>query len=158
MSGPTEAVAKQGWSKDLADCVPKLITAYPVVAAKFMEAHPDLWMRCDYTWRSKQFQFDLFKKGRTLIDGVWKVTGAKVTDKDGINSPSHHNVYPSRALDFIIFRGKTPLWSTKADPVAQALYIEVGRLFESQGIVSGATWKSDWKDPGHVQDSLEPVV
>lgn len=155
MSGPRPDIAKQGWSKDLADCVPALVAAYPIVAPKFMAAHPDLWMRCDYTWRSPAFQFELFKKGRKLdgASGFWVVVDSKliVTKNDGINTPSKHNPYPSCALDFIIFRGKVPLWSSKADPVAQALYIEVGRLFEAQGIVSGATWEHDWKDPGHVQ-------
>ncbi len=153
MSEPRPDVAKQGWSKDLADCDAKLIAAYPLVVAAFSKAHPDLWMRCDYTWRSNVFQFELFKKGRKLdpVSGLWVVADEKlvVTKIDGVSKPSNHNFYPSRALDFIIFRGKIPLWSTKADPVAQALYAEVGRLFESHGIVSGAFWK--WPDPGHVE-------
>jgi len=151
MSEPSEAVKRQGWSKNLADCDQKIINAYPIVAAKFGMAHPDLWMRNDYSWRSAEFQHSLFEKGRKLVNGVWVLVdpALKVTNNDGILNPSKHQPYPSHALDFIIFRGQAALWSSKTDLVSKALYEEVGHLFESQGLVSGAFWK--WVDAGHVQ-------
>jgi hypothetical protein len=149
---PSEAILKQGWSKDLVDCVPSIVTAFPVVAANFMKAHPDLWIRPDYSWRSPAFQFSLYEKGRVLKNGIWvlEFPNLKVTDQDGTIKRSHHNVYPAQALDFIVFRGKTPLWP-KSNPENAALYSELGRAFNMHGLISGATWKYDWKDEGHVQ-------
>ena len=149
---PNPAILKQGWSKNLADCVPKLIDAYPIVITKFTDFHTSLTVRLDYTWRSVPFQQSLFEKGRTLVDGVWVLTHPelKVTNNDGVKKPSKHNVYPSLALDFIIFSGKTPRWSSDYDQEARQLYKEMGRMFEAQGCVSGAMWKP-WADPGHVQ-------
>ncbi len=36
-----------------------------------------------YGYRTPAEQFELFKKGRTLTNGVWKVTGKTVTQLDG---------------------------------------------------------------------------
>ena len=155
MSEPVGEVAAQGWSKDLADCHPSIVAAYPIVEAQFLKAHPDLWMRPDYTWRSPAFQHTLFEKGRAIQGGVWVLVNAseKVTDDDGVIRASHHNVYPSQAADFIIFREKSPLWSNPHDleDVNTKLYIEIATMFEAQGLVAGATWKFNWKDYSHVQ-------
>lgn len=54
-----------------------------------------------YGHRTPYVQFELFKKGRTLINGVWIVTdpGRVVTYKDGISKLSKHNPNPSLAVD-----------------------------------------------------------
>lgn len=152
MREPSAAIAKQGWSKDLADCDDRIIAGYTSSSTEFLAAHKDLWMRPDYAWRSPAFQFTLFQKGRELRNGVWVLVDEKlkVTDQDGTVKRSHHNVYPSQALDFIIFRGKVPLWASSSKENA-ALYIEMGNLLAKRGLISGAVWKYNWKDPGHVQ-------
>jgi peptidoglycan L-alanyl-D-glutamate endopeptidase CwlK len=51
--------------------------------------------------RSVKEQFDLFTKGRKLINGVWQVADRKkiVTNLDGKTKKSKHNEYPSMAVD-----------------------------------------------------------
>ena len=52
-----------------------------------------------FGFRSKEEQFELYKKGRKLVDGKWIKVGATVTNLDGINNMSEHNYSPSRAID-----------------------------------------------------------
>ncbi len=52
-----------------------------------------------YGYRTPEEQFELFKKGRTLTNGVWKVTGKTVTQLDGKTKMSNHNSNPSKAID-----------------------------------------------------------
>ncbi len=151
--GPSPETLKAGWSKSIEDCHDNLRQVFPIVQARFLAKHPDLTMRCDYTWRSPEFQHKLFEKGRAFADGEWKIFDKSqvVTYVDGTVKRSHHNPYPSQALDFIIFRNKKPLWGTKDKPENFALYVEIGKMFEEHGLISGATWKYNWKDAGHLQ-------
>lgn len=52
-----------------------------------------------YGYRTPAEQFELFKQGRTLTNGVWKVTGKTVTNLDGKTKMSNHNSNPSKAID-----------------------------------------------------------
>lgn len=56
-----------------------------------------------YGNRDHAAQFELYKKGRTLINGVWIITdqGKVVTYKDGYQKMSMHNYMPSKAVDSI---------------------------------------------------------
>lgn len=142
-----EDVKKQGWSKDIHDCHDRIRKAWPTVKSEWEQLHPGYSLKCDYTYRSPEFQFELYKKGRSLIDGKWVVTdpSKKVTDKDGKN-PSHHNVYPAQAVDvYILSPSKNIIWENPQ------LYTELGRLWEKHGLIAGATWKFNWKDYPHVQ-------
>lgn len=156
---PSPEVVKAGFSKDLADCDQRIQDAFPLVRADFIKLHPDLDLKIDYTYRSPALQFELFKKGRTLdqISGQWVLTdrAQRVTDKDGVNSKGEHNFYPSKAADIYIRRGINILWPLPKDNPEytdrNALYEELGRLWERRDVTSGATWRFAWKDPPHVQ-------
>ena len=52
-----------------------------------------------YGYRTPAEQFELFKQGRTLVGGVWKVTGKTATQLDGKTKMSNHNSNPSKAID-----------------------------------------------------------
>lgn len=54
-----------------------------------------------YGHRTKEEQFELFRQGRSLVDGWWKITEPKkvVTNFDGKVKKSKHNYYPSKAID-----------------------------------------------------------
>lgn len=52
-----------------------------------------------YGHRSPEEQFELYKKGRKLVDGKWVKVGATVTNLDGKNKKSNHNTNPSKAVD-----------------------------------------------------------
>ena len=155
-TAPAADVLARGWSKSISDCHPRIRAAWPIVQQAFIAAHPDCTFRVDYTWRSKEFQFDLFKLGRTLTDGQWVVTDKSkiVTDKNG-DVPSHHNVYPSQAVDVYIVRGGLIVWPSASSASVCALYTELGQLWEQQGLVSGAVWRFGWKDWPHTQVDYE---
>ena len=54
-----------------------------------------------YGYRSPEIQFELYKKGRELINGKWVLVDKKkrVTNCDGIDIKSNHNTFPSMAAD-----------------------------------------------------------
>lgn len=52
-----------------------------------------------FGYRTPAEQFELFKKGRTLVGKEWKVTGKTVTNLDGKTKMSNHNSNPSKAID-----------------------------------------------------------
>jgi peptidoglycan L-alanyl-D-glutamate endopeptidase CwlK len=56
-----------------------------------------------YANRDQVVQFELYKKGRSLINGVWVITDQSkiVTYKDGYQKMSMHNYMPSRAVDAV---------------------------------------------------------
>lgn len=158
---PSPAAKKQGWSKKLEDCHERLCIAHPQVEAEWAELHPELKLQLDYTWRSPEFQFELFKKGRELKNGKWVVVDKKkvVTEKDG-TKPSHHNVYPAQAIDVYIKRNGVMMWPSDGDATVghNKLYQELGKLYEKHGLVAGATWKYNWKDWNHVQVAYTIMV
>jgi len=60
--------------------------------------------------RTPEEQFELFKKGRSQVNGVWRVNhpGKVVTYKDGYEDRSKHNEYPSMAVDVVPYYGVKP--------------------------------------------------
>ena len=97
--------------------------------------------------RSPEEQFELFKKGRQEIDGVWKKVGATVTNLDGTVKRSRHNDYPSRAVDVVPY----PIdWNNiKA-------FEEMGRVVKRKAAELGISveWGGEWprfRDLPHFQ-------
>src|SRR5208282_5016169 len=84
-------------SKNLSDCHIKLREAYPLVVAEFEASHPGYTVKLDYTYRSPDLQLELYKKGRTFVNGQWIVTDKSQVVTDLLKG--HHNVYPAQALD-----------------------------------------------------------
>ena len=149
-------ILKQGWSKSIEHCNKKLQDAYNYALPKFLGAHPSLGARCDYTWRSPDFQRELYARGRKFENGVWTIVDPKIIVTQ--NLVSHHNPFPASAFDFIIFRGKIPLWITKENAQEViALYKKFGTFCQEKGVVSGALWKFTWKDWSHIQGSYDSV-
>lgn len=142
----------QGWSKDVSDCHEKIKAAYPSVLAQFVAAHPDCNLKVDYTYRGPALQMELYKKGRQLLNNEWVVVDATqvVTQQDGTKVKSHHNTYPAQAADIYIVQNGKILWDSP-------LYEELGHLWEKQGLISGATWKYQWKDKDHVQCAYDLI-
>lgn len=148
----------QGWSKSLEDCHEAIINAYAPVCEEFVRCFPACDLQVDYTYRGKDLQFELFKKGRELQNGAWIVVDKSkvVTDKDG-SQPSHHQTYPAQAADIYIREKGKILWPPDAhNDTAEAsrvrsLYIKLGTLWMAHGLIAGANWKYSWKDLPHVQ-------
>lgn len=82
--------------------------------------------------RTPAEQFELFKKGRTFINGVWKKTGNVVTNIDGITKLSRHNYLPCTAFDTGLFNGNSFLGDS---PLYK--HVREGKKF-------GLDWGGDW--------------
>ena len=65
-------------------------------------------------FRTSEDQFELFKKGRKLVNGLWIITNKKkvVTYRDGLMKLSKHNFNPSKAMDAVPYiEGKGVTWN-----------------------------------------------
>ena len=92
------------------------------------------------TYRSPAEQAALYAKGRSA-------PGCIVTNCDGLKTPSHHNTFPSHALDFcILIHGKVS-W----DPEE---YKWIGFLGQARGLVWGGAWPT-FPDAPHLELAKE---
>ena len=149
MVAPSETCLKQGWSKSIQDCHPKLRTVWEEFVPWFALKFPHLTMRADYTWRSQEFQMALWAEGRKKSpDGTWTIVDEKLVKTWA--QKSKHNFYPSHAVDYIVFQANKPLWAN-VGPGNSEIYIKCGEFFQSRGITSGAIWRFSWKDYGHLE-------
>lgn len=150
-------------SKDVLDCHLSIRNAWPTIVKAFETEYkaPGLLLFPDYSYRTPADQFEIFKHGRELQNGIWVLVNPKLkrTDKDGTLKPSHHNVYPAQALDFNIRKdgGKTIIWPNPENPDVCSLYRYIGELWDKAGLIGGATWKYSWRDWSHVQVAYEIV-
>lgn len=100
-----------------------------------------------YGHRAPAEQFELFKQGRRLENGVWVIENKSkvVTYKDGTDKKSMHNEYPSLAVDVVPY----PLdWN------------DTKRFYMFVGFVRGVAYKlgiplrvgADWDGDTEVKD------
>lgn len=100
-----------------------------------------------YSERSSEEQFELFKKGRELIDGEWVVIDESqvVTYIDGYTKKSMHNYSPSKAVDVVPY----PIdWQ------------DMDRAYHFAGFVKGVAtmmgikvrWGGDWDGDNSFKD------
>lgn len=100
--------------------------------------------------RTPEEQFELFKKGRKLVNGKWEIDdrSAVVTYMDGFNKKSRHNHYPSHAVDIVAYVNGKYTWDEKhllylmglVKGIANKLFIE-GKV--KHQIKNGANWNND---------------
>ncbi len=100
------------------------------------------------SYRSPAEQFELYKKGRKLVNNKWVKIGPVVTDKDGYLKLSRHNYLPAVAFDFGIFKGDQYLGESK-------YYSNVQRG-EKYGLFWGGNW-STLVDRPHLEIPLTIV-
>jgi hypothetical protein len=143
----------QASSKNINTCHNSIIKAFPIVCQQWEAAHPGMSLKVDWCYRTPADQFEIFKEGRTLdqASGQWIISDKSkvVTEDDGVTFKSHHNVFPSQAADIYITQDGNILWGENDSELA--LYVELGKLWEGQGLISGSTWKYSWLDHPHVQ-------
>ena len=134
----------------------KLITAHIDLQLIFNEVIKIIDNTIVFGYRDPQIQFELFKKGRTLIGGVWIVTnkGEVVTNCDGIKIKSKHNSYPSEAVDSVPY----PINWEDIDSMyvlAECVLEIASRLKEEGKITHDIEWGGNWtrfkKDYPHYQ-------
>jgi hypothetical protein len=124
-------------SRDLKLADPKIVGIYQVTKAIFEKRFPAYELRPICTYRSPEEQLVAFKAGRSQLDGYKK--------------KSNHNLSPSRAIDFGIFRKSDGAWTDTLAEKGQmpkdlrtALYWICGQLAQR----NGARWGGDWDGDG----------
>jgi peptidoglycan L-alanyl-D-glutamate endopeptidase CwlK len=100
-----------------------------------------------YGHRTSDEQFELFKQGRELIEGVWVKTSNQptITNCDGTQKLSKHNTWPSQAVDVAPYFTESPhiRWGNKDSFYYFAGYVR--GMAQSMGIKIrwGGNWDSD---------------
>jgi peptidoglycan L-alanyl-D-glutamate endopeptidase CwlK len=133
-------------------------------SSKLRIAHPDLKIlfshvieRFDntilYGHRTSAEQFELFKKGRKLVKGIWKIFNKKlvVTYKEGTNKKSKHNYFESHAVDATPY----PInWDDKERMYYFAGYVmaKAEELYYDGLITHKIRWGGDWDGDTEVDD------
>jgi hypothetical protein len=127
-------------SRELSDADPLLASAFNRVKDIFERTLPGFELRVTCTHRSVEEQNQLFREGKSRLDGVTK--------------KSLHNEYPSRAIDVGIFKSygkKLPAQYVDSliEPgrmsreLVTSLYWNVAQLFQRFGFRSGNDWNNN---------------
>lgn len=103
-----------------------------------------------YGYRSPDEQFELFKKGRRLINGIWTITDRKsvVTYKDGYKDLSKHN--KAEAVDVYAYfpNNRGEAWNKLALTYIAGIVHSVSEELYAKGeishkVISGINWDDD---------------
>jgi peptidoglycan LD-endopeptidase CwlK len=119
-----------------------LATCNPILQNLFKEVIKHFDCKVLYGYRTPQEQLELFKKGRSLVNGAWVVTNQKlvVTDKDGTIKKSNHNFNPSIAVDVVPY----PVdWKNTKRFYYFAGFVKGIAATMNYKIVSGGDWDND---------------
>lgn len=125
---------------------PELVRRYTGFEAEFQSmTGRQLYKTC--VWRSCECQFEYFKVGRELQNGIWVVTNKAIikTNIDGITKKGRHNVFPSQAIDVAIDFDPGPGKHLSWDAAA---YEPFAVLAPKHGLV----WGGDWNGNGRSDD------
>ena len=107
-----------------------------------------------YGHRSPEFQFGLFKKGRKEVSpGVWEIVDRSkvVTNADGYQKQSDHNLFPSKAIDAAPY----PVDLTDLSRIRYFAGYAMGvaaELKHSGKITHSLRWGGDWDDDTDLKD------
>jgi peptidoglycan L-alanyl-D-glutamate endopeptidase CwlK len=129
--------------------------------AKLETCHPDLQEVFKYViksydctiihgQRTPEEQFELFKKGRSFVEGRWKIVKPQhvVTYLDGYEKLSNHNYEPSRAVDVMPWYGIKPhiRWDDFAEMKRFGMMVKgvICILRKHKDIENDITWGGDW--------------
>ncbi|HUT86408.1 MAG TPA: M15 family metallopeptidase [Elusimicrobiales bacterium] len=131
--------------------------------------HEDIELICEYSihdtdfsvlWghRSKKIQFELFKQGRKLVNGIWIIEDKKkiITNKDGKEKLSTHNFYPSKAFDLAPY----PIdWKNipRFFYLANVVKATASFLLNTGKISHRIVWGGDWKMKDYPHFELRSV-
>jgi len=98
----------------------------------------DFSIICSY--RNKFEQFDLFKKGRKLENGIWVIEDKNkiVTYNDGIKKKSLHNKLPALAVDIVPY---PTLYSSEKEFYQLAGFVKLTAKFLGVELVWGGDWR-----------------
>jgi peptidoglycan L-alanyl-D-glutamate endopeptidase CwlK len=120
-------------SRDFQHANETLVERYKLLAKEFEEQNPGKRLIVTCTYRSPKEQNRLYKQGR------FGNAGPILTYKDGKNSKSRHNFFPSTALDVAVVVGGKAVWAEEA-------YWPLLPLAKKYNLQSGGGWVrfADW--------------
>jgi hypothetical protein len=136
-------------SRDLNDLEEQLKDAFVAAKKEWELENPGYIVRPSSTYRDPEYQFSLYKSGRTQQeDGSWKLTNPKkwLTDKDGHKNKSKHNLYPSQAVDVFFVKKSDPSVADWSSELFQSFSV---KMLSRAGIKWGGHWKR--KDRPHFE-------
>lgn len=133
--------------------------------------HPDLQLIVDATLelcvvdfsiheghRPVEKQFEYYKKGRTFIEGRWKLTDPKkkITNIDGHYKKGKHNYLPSLAFDFTAYVPDKPelTWdSIHLTYIGASMILIAEFLYKDGEIEHKLRWGGNWDRDGDLADN-----
>ena len=98
-------------------------------------------------------QFEYFKVGRELKNGLWIKTGATITNCDGYTLLSNHNYNPSLAFDFYAYvLGNPKLTYDKIHLTAIATtFLNMAKFLLDDGLIThNIRWGANWDQDGEL--------
>ena len=133
----SEFTSKTYTSRDLRLSDPKWLEIWPQIRDDY-GCETGLCLEISCTYRSPKAQNDIWKMAATK--GIW------LTDFDGIEKLSVHNIFPSKALDvYPHMAGKImPIWDID-------VFEPIGKLAEKYGLRWGGNWSGKKKDRPHLE-------
>lgn len=131
----------------------ELNTAEPDLITLFTEVVKYFDNSIIYAYRDQAIQFELFKKGRELINGIWVITNQNkvVTYKDGYQKLSMHNYSPSMAVDALPY----PINYKDTDRMRYFAGFVMGtavQLKEQGKMTYNIRWGADWDRDSFLDD------
>ena len=122
----------------MAHCHPVLKERYLALKSDF-EQSTGWRLKETCTWRSKEMQQELYKKGRQGIASEKPVTWV-----DGVHVLSRHNVFPARAVDVAVVVNGVISWSWEH-------YGSLGPLSGKHQLKWGGSWAAPKTDNPHLE-------
>ena len=123
----------------------KLSTCHPDIQKVILEAVKQFDFTVLYGTRTVDEQFELYKQGRTLSNGVWVKTGRTVTELDGKVKKSKHNSTPSLAVDLAPY----PIdWNNIQRFKDMAKVV----LACAKNLGVDLVWGADWDSDGDIEE------
>lgn len=101
--------------------------------------------------RTPNEQFEIYKKGRQFVNGVWKKVGTTYTGKDGFKNKSRHNYLPATAVDIVLIQPN----GVELEAGPQENKIKAGAL--AFGFEWGGDWPEGQQDLPHIQLPLSKL-
>ena len=130
-------------SREFAHCNETLVERFKQLTLDFEAQQPGKKLIVTCTYRSPKEQKRLYTQGR------FGNPGPILTYKDGKNSKSRHNVFPSTALDVAVIIGGKAVW-------AEEHFWPLLPLCIKHGLESGGAWVS-FSDWAHIQLKKEDI-
>lgn len=119
-------------SRDFKHAHPVLVERFKKIAEDYAKEFPGRCLIVTCTYRSLAEQKRLYAQGRAAPGNI-------VTNCDGVNKRSKHNVFPTRAIDCAVSDGGKVIWG-------EEVYWPLLPLARKYGLVSGGEWSKfpDW--------------